>query len=89
MLTKEEILIISECAKKHNVSEVFLFGSALETDTGYRDIDIAIKGIESKKFFKFYGDLIKKLDKPVDVIDLAKQTTFNEMIEGEGIRIYG
>ncbi len=89
MLTKEEILIISECAKKHNVSEVLLFGSALEENTEYRDIDIAIKGIDSRIFFRFYGDLIKKLNKPVDVINLTKKTTFNEMIENEGVRIYG
>jgi len=89
MLTKEEITIISEAAKKHNVSEVYLFGSALEMDKDYKDIDIAIKGLERYKFFRFYGELIRYLKKPVDVVDLSFDTSFNKLIENEGIRIYG
>jgi hypothetical protein len=50
-----------------------------------RDIDIAIDGIEDKDFFAFYGDLICRLSKPVDVVDLAVKSLFTEIIEQEGV----
>ncbi len=44
MITEREKEIILKCAKKYNVSEVFLFRSSLEKEK-YNDIDIGIKGI--------------------------------------------
>ncbi len=52
------------------------------------DIDIGVKGLAPRLFFKFYADLYKHLSKLVDIVDLSKKTLFNELIEETGIRIY-
>jgi predicted nucleotidyltransferase len=89
MITKKDKEIIKQCAKKYNVSYIILFGSSLRKDKGASDIDLAVKGIEPRLFFKFYAELFKKLSKPVDLVDLAGTSLFNELIEEEGERIYG
>jgi len=88
MLTSDEKKIILECAKKYKVSSVFLFGSSIEKKE-YNDIDIGIKGIDPKLFFKFYAELIKNLSKNVDLIDISKKSKFTELVEKEGEKIYG
>ncbi len=83
MITKHEREIILKCAEKYNVSSVFLFGSSIEK--GEReDIDIGVKGIEPRLFFKFYAELVKNLPKNVDLVDLSKKSLFNlnfELVE--------
>ena len=76
-------------SKKYNVSEIFLFGSSIEKSDEYNDIDIGVKGIEHRSFFKFYTELFRDLSKPVDLVDLSKKTLFNELVEEDGVRIYG
>lgn len=81
--------IILQCAKKYGVSTVVLFGSSIREDREANDIDIGVKGIEPRLFFKFYADLFKHLSKPVDLVDLSKKSLFNDLIEETGVRIYG
>ena len=69
MLTKKEEEVIKQCAIKYKVSSVLLFGSSVSQKDA-ADIDLAVKGIRAGLFFKFYGELFKALDKPVDLIDL-------------------
>ncbi len=88
MITEAERNTIIQCSEKYGVSLVMLFGSSVERDDA-NDIDIAIKGIEPGLFFKFYGELIKRLSKPVDVIDLSYKSLFNDIIEETGVVIYG
>lgn len=89
MITKQEKEIILKCAERYNVSSVFLFGSSIEKETDYEDIDIGVKGIEPKLFFKFYSELIKHLPKNVDLVNLSKKSLFNDLIERDGAKIYG
>lgn len=89
MLTEYEKDIILWCAKKYNVSAVFLFGSSIEKNDDANDIDLAVKGVEKKSFFKFYAELFKQLSKPVDLVDLSQKSLFNDIIEETGVRIYG
>ncbi|HIE31750.1 MAG TPA: hypothetical protein EYP67_05135 [Methanosarcinales archaeon] len=89
MITKEDKDIILHCAAKYNVSRVILFGSSLRTDKEAGDIDIGVKGIEPRLFFKFYAELFRRLSKPVDLIDLSKKSLFNEVVEETGVKIYG
>ncbi len=89
MISDSEKAAILDCAKKYNVSSVYLFGSAIEPGAEYHDIDIAVKGLRPELFFKFYGELIERLPKPVDLVDLSKQSPINEIIEEEAVRIYG
>ncbi|HHT9126768.1 MAG TPA: nucleotidyltransferase family protein [Candidatus Brocadiia bacterium] len=89
MITKKEKVIILQCAKKYNVSSIILFGSSIREDKEATDIDIGVKGIEAKLFFKFYAELFKHLSKPVDLIDLSKKSLFNDLVEETGVKIYG
>jgi len=76
------------CAEKYNVSSLFLFGSSIEKEE-YDDIDIGVKGIKPRLFFKFYAELFKNLPKNVDLVDLSKKSLFNDLVERDGAKIYG
>ncbi|MCK4294369.1 MAG: hypothetical protein KAY65_14315 [Planctomycetes bacterium] len=89
MITEYEKDVILRCAKKYNVSSVLLFGSSIEAEEGAHDIDLGVKGIEQRLFFKFYAELVKHLSKPVDLVDLSRSSLFNNIIEETGVRIYG
>ena len=89
MITEKDKSIIIDYAKKYNVSQVFLFGSSIKKDKEPNDIDIGVKGIDPRLFFKFYAELYKHLSKPVDLVDLSKKSLFNELVEETGERIYG
>lgn len=89
MITERDKDIILQCAKKYNVSSIILFGSSIRKDEKSDDIDIGVKGIEPRLFFKFYAELFKDLSKPVDLIDISKKSLFNELVEETGVRIYG
>jgi predicted nucleotidyltransferase len=89
MIEERDKDIILQCAKKYNVSYIILFGSSIRKEREANDIDIGVKGIEPRLFFKFYTELFKYLSKPVDLVDLSKKSLFNELVEETGIRIYG
>jgi predicted nucleotidyltransferase len=88
MITEYEKDVIFKCAKKFNVSSIILFGSSIE-EKDPNDLDLGVKGIEPKSFFKFYAELVKYLSKPIDLVDLSQKSLFNDLIEETGIKIYG
>jgi hypothetical protein len=59
----------------------------LESDQP-QDIDLGVKGI-APELFKFYGELLRQLPRPVDLVDLSVRSMFNRLVEEKGIRIYG
>ena len=81
--------VIIELAGQFKVSYVILFGSSVEDDQTGNDIDLGVKGIDPRLFFKFYAQLFKRLSKPVDLVDLSRKSLFNDLIEETGVRIYG
>jgi predicted nucleotidyltransferase len=83
---KESIISI---AKKYRVSRVLLFGSSASVDKEGNDIDLAVDGIRPSDFFAFYSDLMFRLTKPVDLIDLSEKSRFHRMVAAEGVSIYG
>jgi predicted nucleotidyltransferase len=85
MITDKDRASIQAIARKYQVSKVLLFGSSLSANVESRDIDIAIEGLADKDYFAFYGELICALSKPVDVIDLSKQSKFVDMVLREGV----
>ena len=89
MISESEKDIILQCAKKFEASTVILFGSSLGDEQNTNDIDLGVKGIDPKQFFKFYAELFKRLSKPVDLVDLTRKSLFNDLIEETGMRIYG
>ena len=88
MLSKADKKAIVECAGKYKVSSVYLFGSSLRKGRA-NDIDLGVKGIEPVLFFKFYGELIMRLSKPVDLVDLSHKSKFNDIVLEEGVKVYG
>lgn len=80
---------IIRLARKYGVARVVLFGSSLDKDREPEDIDLGIKGIEPRLFFRFYGELLMALSKPVDLVDLAQRSLFTELVERDGVVIYG
>ena len=88
MITERDKEIILQYAQKYNVSSIILFGSSIRKGQEFNDIDIGVKGIEPRLFFKFYAELFKHLSKPVDLVDLSKKSLFNELVEETGVRIY-
>ncbi|MDO9098014.1 MAG: hypothetical protein Q7U60_07820 [Candidatus Methanoperedens sp.] len=89
MITESDKKIILQYAEKYNVSSIILFGSSLEKNKKTNDIDLGVKGIEPRLFFKFYAELFKYLSKPVHLIDLSKKSLFNDLVEETGQKIYG
>ncbi len=89
MITEKDKRIIQELSQKYKVKRVLLFGSSIDQKRASNDIDIAIEGISPKEFFKYYGDLLLQLSKPVDVIELTGSSKFIRLIEKEGELLYG
>ena len=89
MISEADKKIIVELSEKYHVKRVLLFGSSADPFKEGRDIDIGVEGIEPREFFDYYGHLMLKLSKPVDVIDLSETSKFVTLIKKEGIPIYG
>jgi predicted nucleotidyltransferase len=89
MLTEKDKNAILLLARQYGVHKVLLFGSSTEGQKEARDIDLGVIGIEPRRFFEFYGDLMFRLSKPVDLVDLSKDTKFNALVKREGIPLYG
>lgn len=88
MISNEDKHTITDLAKRYNVSKIYLLGSTLSSEKEPNDIDLAVEGLADSLFFKFYGDLILFLSKPVDLVDLKIENSFTRMIRNEGIVIY-
>ncbi|MEW5759268.1 MAG: nucleotidyltransferase domain-containing protein [Candidatus Thermoplasmatota archaeon] len=88
MISETDKATILRYVKKYNVSEVYLFGSSIERDDA-NDIDIGIRGILPELFFDFYGEILLELSKPVDIVDLTEDNSFNRLVIKEGVKLYG
>lgn len=89
MITEKDKKTIEEVSKKYSAKRVLLFGSSIDADRESRDIDIAVEGISPKDFFRYYGDLLFALSKPVDVIDLSGNSKFINLVKQDGVLLYG
>ena len=89
MISQDDRNAIIRISKNYKMSRLLLFGSSASSDRESHDIDLAVEGIAPADFFKYYGDLLFHVSKPVDLIDLSVDSRFNRMIASEGIPIYG
>ena len=85
MIADADKKIIRDISKQYHAKKVLLFGSSIDPEKESRDIDIAVEGIAAKDFFKYYGDLICSLSKPVDVIDIEGKSRFISLIMRDGV----
>lgn len=88
MISKKDKNVIITYAKKYKLEKVVLFGSSKENKIA-QDIDIGVKGISPNLFFDFCWELYRDLSKPVDVVDINKDCSFNKLIEKDGLVLYG
>ena len=89
MLDPRDKEIILECAARYGVSELLLFGSSLQTSSEANDIDLAVRGVPTGMFFRFYGELMGRLSKPVDLVDLESETGIALIARASGVQLYG
>ena len=89
MIADADKKIIRDISRQYHAKKVLLFGSSTDPTKESHDIDIAVEGISPKDFFKYYGDLIFSLSKPVDVIDIKGKSKFISLILREGTLLYG
>ena len=86
---REDIDKAVKILKTEGCKEVYLFGSLAEGRFNESsDIDLAIKGCPSGKFFKILGKLLLELNHSVDLINLDIKNDFVQYIEREGVLIY-
>ena len=72
--------------KDHGAHDVYLFGSVLQaTDpAAIGDIDIAVSGLDPRKFFKAYASLMMALQYPFDLVDLDDDGAFVRTLREDG-----
>ncbi|MBN1114966.1 MAG: hypothetical protein JXA66_06460 [Oligoflexia bacterium] len=87
MLKAKDKKIILEKSAEYDVSRLFLFGSSINSKTP-KDIDLGVEGLNPRRFFDFYSELMFLLSKPVDLLDLSKGSLFNTLVKENGIIIY-
>jgi len=90
MIPKEELDKAIEIAKKYGIGKMYLIGSSLYKEPAEaRDYDFAVADVPPGKFFFFHGELLRSLDKNVDLIDLSgEETKFKSIIMREGKLVY-
>ena len=79
---------IKHLALKYGVKRVLLFGSRIRKGHSANNIDIAVEGVAHVDYFRFYGELLCALSKPVDIVDLDSSSKFTELIKSEGVQIF-
>ena len=89
MISPKDKTKILEIARRYNAKRVLLFGSSADPQKEANDIDLGVDGIPAGNFFKFYGDIIFSVSKPVDLVDLSRKSKFVQMIHREGVLLYG
>ena len=85
----QDIKLAIEILKSEGCTEIYLFGYLAEGD--YReesDIDLAVKGCPSDKFFHVLGKLLLELNHKVDLVDLDRKDPFAEYLISEGELIH-
>jgi predicted nucleotidyltransferase len=71
--------------KREGCKEIYLFGSLVHGDfSDASDIDLAVKGLQKKKYFKILGKLMMALDHSVDLINLEKKDRFSALLIKKG-----
>ena len=89
MISETDQQQIQAICRKYGVRRALLFGSSLDSSREPRDIDLAVEGVPPRDFFRFYGELIFALSKPVDVVDLSGQSKFLDLVRRDGVPLYG
>jgi predicted nucleotidyltransferase len=88
MLSDSDRAVIEMLARKYGVKRVLLFGSSLLSGDSAQDIDLGVSGVSAADYYTFCGELMFEAGKPVDVVNLDKDSKFTRLIIKEGVPIY-
>ena len=79
---QEDIKKAIQILKDNGAKEIFIFGSVAKGKINENsDIDIAIKGINAKDFYRVASILMFELENKFDLIDLDdKENRFSQML---------
>lgn len=88
MILDQDREAITRLAEHYSITRLLLFGSSTDPTREGRDIDLAVEGLPPQDFFRFYGDLLFSVSKPVDLVDLAQNSKLTRHIRREGLSLY-
>ncbi|MBI5298978.1 MAG: nucleotidyltransferase domain-containing protein [Deltaproteobacteria bacterium] len=90
MIPKRDLNKAVELAKKYHIGKLYLVGSALHGDPQEaNDYDFAVDEYPPDVFFSFYGELMRTMPKPVDLINLSgRKMLFEKLVMRDGLLIY-
>lgn len=83
---QKDIKKATQILKENGAKEIFIFGSIANGKFNKNsDIDIAVKGLDEKNFYKVASILLFELDNKFDLIDLDdRNNRFSQMILNTG-----
>ena len=74
--------------REYGADRVWLFGSALQTPEDAGDLDLACEGVPADRFYRALGQLGVALGKPVDLVDLSRDSRLTRYIRSKGRLLY-
>ena len=79
---QEDIKKVTQILKENGAKEVFIFGSIANGKFNENsDIDIAVRGLNEKDFYRVASILMFELENEFDLIDLDdKENRFSQML---------
>ena len=79
---QEDIKKATQILKENGAKEVFIFGSiANDKFNENSDIDIAVRGLNEKDFYRVASILMFELENEIDLVDLDDKTNrFSQML---------
>jgi uncharacterized protein len=83
-IREEQIERAVSLAKSFGATRLILFGSALESPSEARDLDLACDGVPGWKLFELSAQLEEDLQARVDLIPLRPKTRFTRLVERRG-----
>jgi predicted nucleotidyltransferase len=82
---RKDIREAVDILRKEGCKEIYIFGSLVHGDPSDKsDIDLAVKGLKKRHYFKTLGKLMMALDHSVDLINLEKQDRFSALLLEKG-----
>jgi uncharacterized protein len=83
-----DLLKSVEVLRGFGARRVWLFGSALDTPHAVNDLDLAVEGLPPQVFYRAVGRLLDAIGKPVDLVDLSKDSRLSRHIRSKGRLLY-
>lgn len=81
---QSEVDRIIALARAYGATRLILFGSALESPSKARDIDLACDGVPGWKLYELGARMEEELHRPLDLVPLSPPSRFTRLIEARG-----